>query len=767
MATGGFPLARVFLLLAMFALPATWLTLDNAAYAQDDGSLLKDGLAKLRAGEYKEGISLLRQALAANPSSEEIIAALTRTEYDALLSLMASGEEGSNVAKALLDRAQPILPDHAFNAEEMSRLIETAVTSEEYSDRFEAAMSLSRVYGEFAVPGLVAYLGGSNTDHRVNAHITLMNRIGRDAVLPLNEALQSGNANVRRMVASELGVIGDERSLAALAEAAAGDSDADARAKAAEALAKIASRHTWASGMAASDLYLRLADLYYSGNYRVLGNADKPLVRWVWNDGLNKEPTPRHLYVLKLAEEAAYDALRCNAENRGAASLLARIVLSEKHASDVMAAGSEDDLTKQFAAGLANAHGAVAGMGWATLTSALTDALDNQDHIAAAGILDVMPWAYGGADFSSDHPVARAVVDHAGNVRHAAAEAILRFNGMRRIASFPDPQGFLKLLASAAGEVIPRRVLVVDGDDVRRNKMLNEINKATFIGFDARSGSDGIVRALRYLGLDLIVLSSSLGDMDVLDVIAKLKSDDRTKDVPLVVVGTAAQASDDQWRGLFAEGVAGVTSIPEGPGLPSEEFLTTVRGAFGGEEPGELARYARSASILDALAGTDTGNTLFDWSALTPTLTALLTAEIPADPPVRHNAIRALARLADPASRDGLVAFFGSGAPAEQRAAAGMAIAAVCRANPGTLSDDAFQGLLKGTHDADAGVRAAAFAAIGSSSVTAAQAYEVAKSNRPGASGDMGGGGGGEGCGEGCGDGCGEGCGDGCGCGCE
>lgn len=464
MATGGNPLARVFLLAAVLTLPATFITLSTPAHAQDAGSLLTDGLKALRAGNTKEGISLLRQALVANPSSEEIIAALGRAEYDTLLGVLASGEEGAGVVKALLDKAQPILPEQAFNAGEMKRLIEAAVESEEYTDRFEAAMSLSRVYGEFAVPGLIAYLGGSDTEQRVNAHITLMNRIGRDAVLPLNEALQSGNASVRRMVASELGVIGDERSLAALAETAQSDKDVDARAKAQEASSKITARHAWASGMSASDLYLRLADLYYSGNYRVLGNADKPLVVWNWNGGLQQVPTPRHLYVLKLAEEAAYDSLRLNPENRAASSLLVRILASEKHASDVMAAGSEDELTLQFAAGLANADSTVASTGWSNLVNALSDALDQHDHIAAAMLLDMMPLAYGGDDFTSDHPVARACGDHAGNVRMAAAECVLRCNATRRISSFPDPDGFMNLVAGAAGEVIPRRILVVDGE---------------------------------------------------------------------------------------------------------------------------------------------------------------------------------------------------------------------------------------------------------------------------------------------------------------
>jgi CheY-like chemotaxis protein len=288
--------------------------------------------------------------------------------------------------------------------------------------------------------------------------------------------------------------------------------------------------------------------------------------------------------------------------------------------------------------------------------------------------------------------------------------------------------------------VIPRRILVVDADDARRNKMITELNGAKFIALEARSGSDGIVRALRYLGLDLIVMSSNLRDMDSLDVLDKLQADSRTKDVPVVIVGSAAQAADETWRNLYQEKVKGMAAIPEGAGLPSEEFLATVRSSFAGEDPSEIARYARSATILDALAGTDTGNALFNWNSLTKTLTALLTADLPEDPPVRTNAIRALGNLRDPSGLADLITFFAWGAPAAHRAAAGMAIAEITRANSTAFTDDQFHALLKGTKDADADVRKSAFAAIGSSSVTAAQAYEVAKMNRPGAGGgDMGG----------------------------
>ncbi|MHC4341983.1 MAG: HEAT repeat domain-containing protein [Planctomycetota bacterium] len=556
MATGGNPLARAFVMLVLIAVPAAVFTLDQTAVAQESEAtgLLKKGLAELRAGKYEQGVATLRQALAADPSNEEVMAALGRAQYESLLALIASGQEGANVVKALLDKAMPILPAKAFNEAELGKLVRTAVTAEEYIDRFDAAMTLSRVYGEFAVPGLVAYLASSNSDHRINAHITLSRRIGRDAVLPLNEALYSGDANVRRMVAIELGMIGDERSIPALAELAGSEQDANVRQEAEKALQNLSSKFPFAGGMSAADLYLRLSGLYYEGDYRILALTDRPLVTWHWGkDGLAGQPVPRHLYVLKLSEEAAYDALRLDSGNAAAAALLARVIASQKMASDMVGAISDDDLTVQFAAGLVDAGGTVAAMGWDLLALALADSLDQGDDAAAAFILAVMPWVYGSTEFTTDNPVVRSTTDASAGVRLAATEAVLRFNGTRRVTAFPDPDGFVGLVAKAVGEVIPRQILVVDGDDARRNKMLTELNAANYLVFGARTGTDGVVRAMRYPGIDLIVLSVNLVDMEPIAVMGKLAAMEHAKNIPIVVVGTSEQAADDNWRALYQD----------------------------------------------------------------------------------------------------------------------------------------------------------------------------------------------------------------------
>ncbi|MHC4958593.1 MAG: HEAT repeat domain-containing protein [Planctomycetota bacterium] len=659
---------------------------------------------------------------------------LGRAEYEALLALIASGKEGANVVKAILDKASPVLPEKAFDEAELKKLIRTAVTAEDNTDRFEAQMTLSRVYGEFAVPGLVAYLSSSNTDYKVAAHIALSRRIGRDAVLPLIEALNAKDAGVRRMVATELGLIGDERALAALAEMAATEQDGAAKKEADTALGKLTQKYTYAAGMSAADLWARLAKRYYAGDYAVLSYADRPMVVWSWAAGdLKRQPTPRHLYVLKLAEQACYKAMAADSSNTTASALLCRVLASEKMAADVIeASGSGDDLSNEFGAGLRDANGTIAAMGWDVLAEAVGGAIDDGDLAAAAHLLGVMPWVYADSEFGADSPVVRALGATAANVRAAAAEAVLRFNGRRRITAFPDPAGFLGTLAQAGGKTVPRQILVVDANDARRNTVLTALNAAGYNAFDARSGSDGVVRALRFAGLDMVIMSTDLDDMEALAFISRLKDEDRTANVSVVVVGTSDQAADENWTNLYSGKAKATVGLPEGPGIATEEFNKVIAGSFGGDNPGATAAFRRSATVLDALAETDAQNPLFPWNTITPTLVQMLGQDLPDDPPVRNNLLRAIGNIGDASAVGPLAQFFGATDNDNLRAAAGMAIASVCNRGDVSLDDASFKALLKGTTSASAGVRKAAFAALGSAKLVPAQSMKVATTTRPG-----------------------------------
>lgn len=749
MATARKPLGRVCVLIALVA---TAFCLQTSADAQGDEfeAVLKDGLRQVRAGNYEEGIRKLRQALAMDPTSDQVIAALGRAEYEAMLSVLAAGRPAANIMREILDRADPVLPDRKFDWDELKRLVITTVTSESYEERFDAGLTLGRVYGEYAVPGLVAYLGSSNTDHKVNAQITLMQRIGNQAVLPLNEALRSSNPNVRRLVAAALQRIGDIRSLPALAGASETDTNESARRASTRALESLTQKFPEAAGRRAADLYLWLSNGYYSDLYRVRSFTDKPLAVWHWKDGLKYTPAPRHMYTIELAEEAVYDSLRLDPSSAAARSLLARVLVSGHAAAVAGAALTDDESAAKAKADSAWVPGVVASLGWNTLARALSDSLESDDHQVAAALLGIMPEVYGSADFNAENPVVRAMYNNANVVRYSAANAVLRFNGHRRISAFPDPDGFLTLVGESIGAAVPRQILVIDAGDVRRNKVLNELQKNGYISYDARSATSGIVRAVRFQGLDLIVLAAELPDMEVLGAIDRLKKDVRTKHIPIVLLAGADQAADEGWRTTYEGKVDGITSVPEGVGLPAEAFMRTIMGAFGGARPDAQARYAISATTLTSLAGTDTENSLFGWAALTETVANVVGSEAPAD--VQLAAVNALGNLGDASAVAKLGEVFGKGGDAGMRAAAGNAIAGICRRGQVVLDDATFGVLLRGTSDSNADVRMAAFTALGSADLSAAQSMNVARANRPGE-------GGGAAVAEGCGCGCGCGCG--------
>ena len=118
MATGGIPLARRFSVVFCIV-AATVMAFDRPACAQGEAvEKLQQGLKLLRAGDSEStqrAIRLLREAAAMDPSSADVIGALGQAEWQALINLMASGAEGANVAKLILDIGTPNLPERAFD----------------------------------------------------------------------------------------------------------------------------------------------------------------------------------------------------------------------------------------------------------------------------------------------------------------------------------------------------------------------------------------------------------------------------------------------------------------------------------------------------------------------------------------------------------------------------------------------------------------------------------------------------------------------------
>jgi DNA-binding response OmpR family regulator len=136
------------------------------------------------------------------------------------------------------------------------------------------------------------------------------------------------------------------------------------------------------------------------------------------------------------------------------------------------------------------------------------------------------------------------------------------------------------------------RVLVVDDeDDIRELCRVN----LEFEGFDVDDAPNG-PRALEHVSRvrpDVIFLDLMMPEMDGWEVLRRLKEDDATADIPVVLL-TARTGEDDQMRG-WQEGILEYVSKPFNP-------LSLVEWAKRAMEPRDPAEEAeRRRRILEQL----------------------------------------------------------------------------------------------------------------------------------------------------------------------
>jgi diguanylate cyclase (GGDEF)-like protein len=100
------------------------------------------------------------------------------------------------------------------------------------------------------------------------------------------------------------------------------------------------------------------------------------------------------------------------------------------------------------------------------------------------------------------------------------------------------------------------RVLVVD-DQPANVRVMGEVLRDHYDVYFATTGAKALEVAL-VNEVDLILLDVVLPDLDGFEVCARLKSDDRTKDIPVIFV-TAREEVSDEARGFDAGGVDYIT----------------------------------------------------------------------------------------------------------------------------------------------------------------------------------------------------------------
>ena len=146
-------------------------------------------------------------------------------------------------------------------------------------------------------------------------------------------------------------------------------------------------------------------------------------------------------------------------------------------------------------------------------------------------------------------------------------------------------------LANKLTDIRPRILIV---DDVHENlHALMNILREDYVITAATNGERALELAQRQPQPDLILLDIKMPDMDGYSVLAALKIDPVTAEIPVIFVTALAEAADEA-RG-FALGVADYITKPVNPDL----LKTRVRNQL------ELARYRKHPVMFDISAHTD------------------------------------------------------------------------------------------------------------------------------------------------------------------
>jgi HEAT repeat protein len=631
-------------------------------WAQELQETFKQAVDMLQRGHKEDALKAIQKVLAMQPDQKAAYELWTTTDYRDWRDLLVEGGDFELAAKRLIDLARVQRNEMRNDKDAILAAVKDATTSEDPVVRRRAIRTLSNDHGEYAVPYLLPYLAeGGDEDRRVLS-MNALAQMSTDVVVPLIEAMQSGNPVVRRNVALVLGLIGDERATATLQWTAGNDQDEVVRKSAAEALAKLPPSR---SSQSALQNFLAAGQDYYQRHDTALRLGESGNVVWNWKDDhLVAVPIPRGLYPSEMSKRSYYMALRADPTSTAALAGLARAYVEMQTRIDAMTAAGQD--AGEWKNTVGEALTAVNTAGPQALDLALQDSVRNLDSSTGAALARVLtPLAKGPTPGLN---AGLACSD--GAIRSECAVAL--GNIATRLHTSPGQDVVVALGEAAAREVV-RVAVIVSGDKAKADAAAAPLEAAGVFVNRTTSGARAMGMLRRASSVDLVIVADSLPDVTTAQVIDEIRADPRLAAVPVVVM-TADAATVS---GNFGDRIQGTMTGPEDQ--------AAVKAALSKEVTGDRALAqdlaARASTTLAHLAaqGADVG-----------AANAGLVAATTRDDKIAIPAIHALGASGGQPGADALVTVLVDDKRSEDaRAAAGRALAMLVGRNGGTLDADA------------------------------------------------------------------------------
>jgi len=505
--------------------------------------------------------------------------------------------------------------------------------------------------GEYAVPQMIDKLMDVETPAVMRSRlITVLPRLGKEAVRPLVQALAVRDNAVREVICRTLGKIGYPHAAAGLKELSEIEGLLPrTRDAALGALATVAGEQ--ALKKPAAELFYELANSYYEHRESVSPDSRYDTANvWYWQEGLglSYKPVPRAIFNDIYAMRAARKALEHDPEFYPAVTLwLAAYVRKEAR----LPAGAEDPTQPADKPG-ATYHVLASGAGY--LQSVLARALNDGDLAVAkvaikalaatAGAENLVRPVEGGAP-----SLVTALGYPAREVRYMAAEALALARPQRR---FPGWNMVMPVLIEALRQTGTPAVVLADPDLDRRNKTKDLLRAEKVQVHDAEAFGEALEQARRAGGVDLVVLAASIRGPDAIEAARLLRSQAALRQTPVIVV--AEEAGMPTAREL-ARSDALVVVLPaeklDAESLAAAMAEANKKGAGGSAlGPQQAVDWAiRAAHCVRMLAMTR--NPVYD---LTDATASLIAATSDERDQVRVAAAEALAQLRSAAAQQAL-----------------------------------------------------------------------------------------------------------------
>ena len=518
-----------------------------ATPALDIDQDFKTGVELLRRGNDAAALKQFTAVLAADPSHEQAYELWKSVDHKIWLDLLVKGGQYELVAKRLMGLAE-LSRNERRNDKEAIRGLLDEVEGDDVLVRRRALRELSANHGEYAVQYMLFGLGDANDDDRRVKYMHALTEMSTDVVLPLVAALATEDSYLRRNIALTLGHIGDPRAAAALTHTSDLDSDVGVQ-QAARAAAKKCGSNGDALG-----LFLAMGDDYHARSATVLRAMDYSAVVWSYEDGLIATSCSRHVYADELSKNAYHAALNADLGSLEARAGVARAYLSQQ--STIAGLGEQGADVENLAMQMAEGTLAVHALGADALDLSLIWCTANKDSSTGAAACRVLA----SMATSATSGLEAALNSGDGALRSEAAVAMGQI-AQREGSSLSG--GAIASLGEAVGREVLRIAVVIDSDNDRGAAIADALTGGGMLAHHWNSGASGVALLHRVPGVDMIVLAETLDDLTADQVLDEIARDDRTVNVPVVLITADMETASDNYGdrcAAFIEGAADLTA---------------------------------------------------------------------------------------------------------------------------------------------------------------------------------------------------------------